>query len=434
MPLPTRLNFASYVIMRKKKITLGFIITSFFIVTYKTTKGNQDHIYSLINSFKSKEDFIFDFFNRTENDDPNVFSLDNFTSYFDDISNELEKYNLPLCPKKPPGLKGDLKRPAYLDSVLSTYEKISIDNPRLSIGGKYAPKHCRPRFKLAIIIPLRGRIRQLRVLLAHMHPIWQRQQLDYTVYVMWQSGKHLFNKAKIMNAGFLEASKDRKYDCYVFHDVDMLLENDECLYWCPTEDNPRSLSVYVDKFSYRFISYRMKCRPSTFPRTQDVQLFGGVVMVTKSQFMSANGFSNIYWGWGGEDDDLYFRLWNHRYQVHNPYGESCSYHMLQHETENSNAENKGHFALMTHAISRMKYEGLNTLRYKHVSTKRELLFTNITIDVGQPMKQYVDFMMYNATDDELCHRWMPWQQLEHLRIQEDKSCEGNTGCHAYEAS
>ncbi|XP_077966634.1 beta-1,4-galactosyltransferase 2-like [Styela clava] len=401
------LHLASY-IKRMKKILWGFIIASFFIVTYKTIKGNRDHIHSLINSFKSKEDFIFDFFNQTENADTKVFSLDNFTLFLDDNPDKLEEYDLPLCPQKPPGLKGNLRRQDYLDLTPPPFEKISIDNPRLSIGGRYTPKHCRPRYKLAIIIPLRGRIRQLQVLLAHMHPIWQGQQLDYTVYVMWQSGEHLFNKAKIMNAGFLEASKDRKYDCYVFHDVDMLLENDECLYWCPTEDNPRSLSVYVDKFFYRYKSYTLKCRPSNIRRTQTVPYFGGVVMVTKSQFMSANGFSNIYWGWGGEDNDLYLRLWNQGYQLHNPYGKSCSYHMIRHKKEKSNAENKGHFALMTHAITRMKYEGLNTLRYKRLSTKREPLFTNITIDVGQPIKQYVDFMMYNVTDDELCHRSMPW--------------------------
>ncbi|XP_077966945.1 beta-1,4-galactosyltransferase 2-like [Styela clava] len=406
MLLSTKL--ASYLLNRRKKILLGFIITSFFIVTYKTVKRNQDHIYSLINSFKSKEDFIFDFFNRTENDDTKVFSLDNFTSYFDDISNELEKYDLPLCPEKPSGLKGNLKRPYYLDFSPPTLEKISIDNPELSIGGRYAPKHCRPRFKLAIIIPLRGRMHQLRVLLAHMHPIWQRQQLDYTVYIMWQSGEHLFNKAKLLNAGFLEANKDRKYDCYVFHDVDMLLENDECLYWCPSVDNPRSLSIYVDKFFHRYKTYQPKCIPSTFPRSENVHYFGGVAMVTTSQFMSTNGFSNIYWGWGGEDDDLFIRLWNKGYRLHNPHGKNCSYHMILHQTEKSNAENKGHFALMAHAISRMKYEGLNTLRYKRVSTKRETIFTNITIDVGQPIKQYVDFMMYNATENEICHRSMPW--------------------------
>ena len=46
-------------------------------------------------------------------------------------------------------------------------------------------------------------------------------------------------------------------------------------------------------------------------------MFGGVTSFRNDQFRSVNGYSNIYFGWGAEDDDLhnryvdYLKLTNH---------------------------------------------------------------------------------------------------------------------------
>ena len=52
-----------------------------------------------------------------------------------------------------------------------------------------------------------------------------------------------------MNIGFMEASKDGGYSCYIFHDVDLLPENDNNLYVCGRM--PKHMAVGMDKFNYK---------------------------------------------------------------------------------------------------------------------------------------------------------------------------------------
>ena len=36
-------------------------------------------------------------------------------------------------------------------------------------------------------------------------------------------------------------------------------------------------------------------------------LVGGVLALSKEQLIKTNGYSNLYWGWGSEDDDMSLR-------------------------------------------------------------------------------------------------------------------------------
>ena len=51
----------------------------------------------------------------------------------------------------------------------------------------------------------------------------------------------MFNRAKLLNVGFLEAMKDVAWDCVILHDVDLIPEDDRNLYLCGQQ--PRHLVV-----------------------------------------------------------------------------------------------------------------------------------------------------------------------------------------------
>ena len=68
-----------------------------------------------------------------------------------------------------------------------------------------------------------------------------------------QTGDGPFNRATLFNIGFKEALKFDDFKCFVFHDVDLMPENDRNEYSCPS--SPRHMSVAVDKFNYRQVPY-----------------------------------------------------------------------------------------------------------------------------------------------------------------------------------
>jgi N-terminal region of glycosyl transferase group 7 len=59
----------------------------------------------------------------------------------------------------------------------------------------------------------------------------------------------VFNKAAMMNIGFLEAQKRfPEMNCVMFHDVDLLLEDDRALMTCGPE--ARHFAATLDRWNY----------------------------------------------------------------------------------------------------------------------------------------------------------------------------------------
>ena len=59
----------------------------------------------------------------------------------------------------------------------------------------------------------------------------------------------------LFNVGFKEALKYDEYECFIFHDVDLMPEDDRNEYSCPS--SPRHMSAAVNTHGYRQVYYTL---------------------------------------------------------------------------------------------------------------------------------------------------------------------------------
>ncbi|KAF7494898.1 Beta-1, 4-N-acetylgalactosaminyltransferase bre-4 [Sarcoptes scabiei] len=267
------------------------------------------------------------------------------------------------CPSMPPNLVGRLNV-SFESPEMETLERMFQNT--IELGGRYRPKSCQSNDRVAIIIPYREREKHLRTFLLNMHPILMRQNIDYGIFVIEQYGKLTpFNRAKLMNVGFLESRKQYPFDCFFFHDVDLIPEDDRNLYTCPKQ-SPKHMSVAIDKFHYK-LPY--------------ASIFGGVSALTAEQFIKVNGFSNQFWGWGGEDDDMSNRIHHYGLNISRYPIEIARYKMLKHEQTAPNADR---FKKLYNGWRRFKTDGISSIKYRVIDLVYRKLYTWILADLYAP--------------------------------------------------
>lgn len=152
--------------------------------------------------------------------------------------------DLDLCPLIPPNSNGPIHPDTSEETIDSVQSKLS---ELVYQGGFYTPLKCKARQSVAIIVPYRNRPKELAIFLKNIHPFLMKQELEYGIFVVEQTVGTKFNRAALLNVGFLEAKKIRKFDCFIFHDVDLLPLDDRILYTCAK--HPRHLAVAVDVYS-----------------------------------------------------------------------------------------------------------------------------------------------------------------------------------------
>lgn len=172
-----------------------------------------------------------------------------------------------------------------------SFEEIRAKYPDLQIGGEWVPNNCTPNDHVAIVIPYADRPLHLRTLLNNLFNFLQIQKLHHAIYLIEPLPNQTFNRGKLMNIGFQEARKDFFWNCSIFHDVDLIPESLAVSYACPYR-SPRHLAAYINKWDYKLY----------WPHA-----FFGVVGFANNHYAQCNGFANQFWGWGGEDDELFRR-------------------------------------------------------------------------------------------------------------------------------
>ena len=103
-------------------------------------------------------------------------------------------------------------------------------------------------------------------------------------------------------------------------------KEDKIIYQCP-EKSPRHYSSLVDRKDWSKV------------HNGKYVLVGGVISYYPQQYIDLNGYSNLFWGWGGEDDDMTYRLkksgiWYERPVKH------LRYTMTKHKKQAKNPERR----------------------------------------------------------------------------------------------
>lgn len=145
--------------------------------------------------------------------------------------------------------------------------------------------------KLGVCVPYRNRELHLNEFVPKVGKYLKNQGIDFQMYFCHQTDDKLFNRGATKNIAAKHALEEG-CDYIVWHDIDMIPEEGGgCDYTYP-EKYPRHIATQISQMEYK-LKYH--------------EYFGGAVLFNREQVEATNGYSNNYWDWGMEDDDLFWR-------------------------------------------------------------------------------------------------------------------------------
>jgi len=165
---------------------------------------------------------------------------------------------------------------------------------------------------VAIIVPFRIQIGQNRewelqeftsYMTKYMNQLLKHDKIKkFHIYVIEQNYGKKFNRGMLLNIGFHLTNE--LYDTFIFHDVDLLPDKNIRNYY---SIKPEYKKIYISQPNDITIMKRkgpIHIGACWRDRYTGHGYLGGVISFNKEMFKEINGFPNIFWGWGGEDDAL----------------------------------------------------------------------------------------------------------------------------------
>nr|XP_057913660.1 beta-1,4-galactosyltransferase 7 isoform X2 [Doryrhamphus excisus] len=163
---------------------------------------------------------------------------------------------------------------------------------------------------LTVVVPFRERFEELLIFVPFMHTFLNKKKIRHKILIVNQVDHYRFNRASLINVGYLESGNDTDY--LAMHDVDLLPLNEALDYSFPA-DGPFHVASPELHPIYHYKTY-----------------VGGILLLTKAHYHMCNGMSNRFWGWGREDDEFYRRLRKAQLQLFRPSGITTGYKTFMH--------------------------------------------------------------------------------------------------------
>ncbi|XP_053673004.1 beta-1,4-galactosyltransferase 7 [Anopheles nili] len=219
------------------------------------------------------------------------------------------------------------------------------------------------RKRLAIVVPFRDRFDELLQFAPHIAAFLEKQDVPFHIFVVNQNDRYRFNRASLINVGYLQVREN--YDYFAMHDVDLLPLNDNLRYKFP-EHGPLHISG-----------------PEYHPKYHYAAFIGGILLLKMEHFEQLNGMSNRYWGWGLEDDEFYVRIKEAGLEVSRPTNITTgtkNTFLHVHDRVHRRRDTTKCFNQREITRKRDRETGLSTIKYS-IHNRRELTIDGVAVTV-----------------------------------------------------